>query len=163
VPKEQFEIPKQLDTTLFHLGQALRKLRVLVGEEAGYAYAIGAGFWQLMLLNQRGEERISEIASALNLDISTVSRQIKSLEARGLIERVSDASDARVAIVKLTQLGRATLTELESRRSSVIAKALSAWDRQDLSDLLDLLSRLVSDLETALGPLECQDRKTDNG
>ncbi|WP_276982051.1 MarR family winged helix-turn-helix transcriptional regulator, partial [Ferrimicrobium acidiphilum] len=101
-----------LDEVLFTLGQSLRRLRISIGDESDFAYAIGSGFWQLVLLGERGEERISEIASALNLDISTVSRQLKLLQSRGLIERAPDKSDGRVSKVRLTPLGKSVLDQL---------------------------------------------------
>jgi len=139
-----------LDEVLFMLGQSLRRLRVAVGEESEYAYAIGAGFWQLVLLGERGSLRISEMAQALNLDISTVSRQLKLLEQRGLVEREADASDGRVINVGLTEAGREVLDRLVRARLALMEEALADWEPEDVSRLTDLLARFAIDLQSAL-------------
>ena len=139
-----------LDEVLFTLGQSLRRLRISIGDESDFAYAIGSGFWQLVLLGERGEERISEIASALNLDISTVSRQLKLLQSRGLIERAPDKSDGRVSKVRLTPLGKSVLDQLVEARLAVINDALTSWDQTDIDALITLLDRFSRDLGASL-------------
>jgi DNA-binding MarR family transcriptional regulator len=140
----------ELDEVLFTLGQSLRRLRVAVGEDAEYTYAIGAGFWQLVLLGERGSTRISEIATALNLDISTVSRQLKLLEQRGLVEREADAEDGRVINVGLTKEGRAVLDRLVHARLALMDEALADWEQEDVSHLTSLLARFAVDLQAVL-------------
>jgi DNA-binding MarR family transcriptional regulator len=153
-----------LDEVLFTLGQSLRRLRISIGDESDYAYAIGSGFWQLVLLGNRGEERVSEIASALNLDISTVSRQLKLLQSRGLIERVSDRSDGRVSKVRLTSLGKSILDQLVEARLAVINDALSSWKESDIEQLILLLDRFSQDLGgTLTDPVSCSAPKLDDG
>ncbi|WP_298208733.1 MarR family transcriptional regulator [Ferrimicrobium sp.] len=139
-----------LDEVLFTLGQSLRRLRISIGDESDFAYAIGSGFWQLVLLGERGEERVSEIAFALNLDISTVSRQLKLLESRGLIERTPDKSDGRVSKVRLTELGTNVLHQLVQARLAVINDALSSWKKTDVDALITLLDRFSRDLGSSL-------------
>lgn len=140
----------ELDEVLFTLGQSLRRLRVAVGKDSDYTYAIGAGFWQLVLLGERGSTRISEIASALNLDISTVSRQLKLLEQRGLVAREADPVDGRVINIGLTPAGRAVLDQLVAARLALMEEALSAWEFEDVAKLTELLSRFAFDLHQVL-------------
>src|SRR5258708_1176683 len=45
----------------------------------------------------------------LGVSAPTVSKMLKSLEQRGLVERDRDARDGRCLIVRLTQLGRVAL------------------------------------------------------
>ncbi|MHB8189492.1 MAG: MarR family winged helix-turn-helix transcriptional regulator [Ferrimicrobium sp.] len=146
-----------LDSTMFRLGQELRRLRVSIGDDS--AYAIGTSFWQLTLLHDRGKLRVSEIATALNLDISTVSRQLKSLSTQGLIERIADESDARAAFIALTPDGRKVLHTLAKRRRCLIEAALSTWDSDDSDALMGLLARFANDLSQALDAQEITNPK----
>lgn len=140
---------RQLDELLFRLGQALRRLRVSTGERSSFTYAIGAGFWQLVAISEHGTIRVSDLAGELNLDISTVSRQLKALAQRGLVEKLSDEEDARVARVRLTPEGRKVLDELRQRRHLVLERALAAWDLDRRDTLLELLEDLVRELDVA--------------
>ncbi|ACU53046.1 transcriptional regulator, MarR family [Acidimicrobium ferrooxidans DSM 10331] len=146
---------RTLDELLFRLGQSLRRLRVSSGEHATFTYAIGAGFWQLVAIAHHGEIRVSDLATQLNLDISTVSRQLKALAHRGLIEKVADAEDARVAKVRLTPSGKQVLEELRARRHAVLERALQNWgpDRREM--LLALLADLVRELDVASSCANC--------
>ncbi len=140
---------RELDELLFRLGQALRRLRVGSGERPAFTYAIGAGFWQLVTIAHYGAVRVSELASALNLDVSTVSRQLKVLEQRGLVRKVTDEGDARVARVQLTDEGRDILDQLRRSRHEVLAQALASWPPERRSLLFELLGELVTSLDAA--------------
>lgn len=149
-----FSVSSELDGALFRLGQTLRRLRVSIGGDEGFAYAIGAGFWQLHHIHDFGEVRVSEMAAALNLDISTVSRQLKGLLNRGLVERIADPNDARVVLVRLSPLGRRIFAELVGKRRSLFDSALEGWPPQDLDNLVHLLERMVQDLDCAINEVD---------
>lgn len=150
---------RTLDELLFRLGQSLRRLRVSSGEHATFTYAIGAGFWQLVAIAHHGDIRVSDLATELNLDISTVSRQLKVLAHRGLIEKVADAEDARVAKVRLTPNGERILEELRTRRHAVLERALQNWESERRETLFALLEDLVRELDVASSCVTCDSRE----
>src|SRR5690349_3009588 len=43
--------------------------------------------------------RVSDLAARIELDASTVSRQIKQLEDKGIVERTADPADGRASLV----------------------------------------------------------------
>ncbi|MGZ8769239.1 MarR family winged helix-turn-helix transcriptional regulator, partial [Aeromicrobium sp.] len=59
----------------------------------------------LMLLSALNESRMSELASALHLSLSTVSGLVDRLVESGLASRRTDAHDRRQVIVSLTAQG----------------------------------------------------------
>jgi DNA-binding MarR family transcriptional regulator len=67
------------------------------------------------LLSSRSGLRPSVLAERLAVTAPTVTDSVKALEAKGLVERRSDAADARVSLVVLTPKGRAE------------AKASASW------------------------------------
>jgi DNA-binding MarR family transcriptional regulator len=90
--------------------------------------------------------RASDVAQALGLDKSTVSRGLTQLESLGLIERVGDPDDGRARLLRLTDSGAASFGAMRTQRQAQFRAILNRWDPPDLADLARLLSRLNSDL-----------------
>ena len=95
------------------------------------------------------EMRVSDLAAELQLDASTVSRQIKQLEDKSIVERTADPGDGRVSLLRLTSYGRAHTQAAFHRRFLRIKAALDPWSDDDRSQLKTLLIRLASDLRDA--------------
>jgi DNA-binding MarR family transcriptional regulator len=90
--------------------------------------------------------RASDVALALGLDKSTVSRGITQLENLGLIERVGDPDDGRARLLRLTTTGAERFGAMRAQRQTEFRAILDRWDTPDLADLGRLLSRLNADL-----------------
>jgi DNA-binding MarR family transcriptional regulator len=89
--------------------------------------------------------RLTEVAHALQLDVSTVSRQVKHLEVSGLIARRSDPSDGRAAALVLTPSGRDALDRLRAAHHRTIAQILDGWSPAERAALATGLARLAAD------------------
>jgi len=90
--------------------------------------------------------RASDVAQALGLDKSTVSRGLTQLESLGLIERIEDPDDGRARLLRLTTTGAAGFNAMRTQRQTEFRAILARWDSPDLAALATLLSRLNSDL-----------------
>lgn len=97
----------------------------------------------LVLLARNPALRMSEIAEALTLDKSTVSRQVDVVVRLGLVERVPDPRDSRARLVVLTDVGQERLTEQVERQRRRWREALRAWSSEDVTELTRLLRRLM--------------------
>ena len=87
--------------------------------------------WRLLLvLDREGPQPSIRLAEAALMDRGTVSKSVARMEKRGLVFRLSDAKDGRVAIVNLTETGQ--------------SKAASVSDFM-VSRELDLISVLSDD------------------
>src|SRR5690242_1267084 len=53
-------------------------------------------------LEWRGPRGIAALAQSFQLDVSTASRQVAALEAKGLVERRADPADGRVCLLEIT-------------------------------------------------------------
>jgi DNA-binding MarR family transcriptional regulator len=93
--------------------------------------------------------RVSDLAARVGLDASTVSRQIKQLEDKGVIERTPDPADGRASLVQLSSKGRTTMQSAFKRRFERIETALVPWSERDRKRLQTLLTRLANDLREA--------------
>ncbi|MFE9171385.1 MarR family winged helix-turn-helix transcriptional regulator [Streptomyces kebangsaanensis] len=69
----------------------------------------------LLVLWERGETTVKELAAALRLDYGTVSPLLKRLEAAGLVRRERSARDERSVLVTVTGRGE----ELRERAARV--------------------------------------------
>ncbi|MFI1538790.1 MarR family winged helix-turn-helix transcriptional regulator [Streptomyces anandii] len=76
----------------------------------------------LLVLWERGETTVKELATALRLDYGTVSPLLKRLEAAGLVRRERSAHDERSVLVACTGRGE----ELRERAARVPGALLSS-------------------------------------
>ncbi|MEU0334667.1 MarR family transcriptional regulator [Streptomyces sp. NPDC006193] len=105
-----------------------------------------ADFTLLLRLGEApgGRMRRVDLAEALGLTASGVTRGLAPLERIGLVSREPDARDARVAYASLTGTGRQRLAEMRATAEETAEEifAGSAWPPEDIARLADLLSRL---------------------
>lgn len=106
-----------------------------------------AGAVVLGRLDVLGPVRLTDLAHALGLDPSSVSRQVTALERRGWVVRDKDPSDLRAQRLHLTAKGTEIVEELRSARARALAALTPGWSAEHLNDLTDRLARLNHDLE----------------
>ena len=84
-----------------------------------------------------------DLAEALLLTASGVTRLLDGLESAGYVERATCASDRRVVYAVLTEAGRAKLEEASrSHVAEVQALFEERFDEDELAQLSELLGRL---------------------
>lgn len=99
-------------------------------------------------LRDEGRQRTSEVASAMGLDLSTVSRQLASLIAEGWVVRSDDPHDRRAHLLELTRTGRSLVDRGRAARRQMMRELLADWPDADIDELARLLGRLNTDLRT---------------
>jgi DNA-binding MarR family transcriptional regulator len=82
---------------------------------------------------------------------AAVTKRLRGLQERGLVDRRSDARDRRVAHVRLTDAGRALVDELLPRQLAYERTVLSGLDERTRGELSSQLSELLVQLEGRLG------------
>ena len=95
----------------------------------------------LMLLAEAGEPKISELASVLSLDESTVTRLVDKLETAGLAERRRSTSDRRSTGVVITKAGRKVVAHAREHQRVLLAEVLSALDPAERTEFIRLTAK----------------------
>ncbi|MGB9867118.1 MAG: MarR family winged helix-turn-helix transcriptional regulator [Bacillota bacterium] len=96
------------------LAELTRALRLLERSEAGCC-GVTLSQCHLMLEVNRKKEKgcsLSDLASALGIDMSTVSRVADGLVRRGLLRRLEDPKDRRRVCFQLTEAGHELVTRI---------------------------------------------------
>lgn len=112
------------------------------------AYAV------LFCLVHDGPQRTGKLAESLHAQISTISRQTRTLVGHGLVERGADPIDGRACVLKATPEGERIFTENRRLRNLWLADLVADWPETDRATLTDLLGRLVEDIERTTAPTE---------
>lgn len=87
--------------------------------------------------------RVSDIVSRLRVKAPTVTQQIKPLEADGLVERASDPTDRRVALIRLTDKGEQLARQFECSVIEWVGGLVRHLGEDDSKQLIELLSRVI--------------------
>jgi DNA-binding MarR family transcriptional regulator/GNAT superfamily N-acetyltransferase len=98
-------------------------------------------------LAHRDGPTAAELARDLALDSGYLSRLLRSLEQRQLIERTRSGSDGRQAHLRLTETGRAAFAGLDSRADEEIAGLVARVARHDqrrLTEAMRTIERLLA-------------------
>lgn len=91
----------------------------------------------------QGRMRMRDLADAVVLSRSGLTRLVDRLQREGLLEREQCASDARGAYAVLTETGRARLREAQPlHRDGVRRRFLSRFSAEELRVLADFWERL---------------------
>ncbi|GAA0226235.1 MarR family winged helix-turn-helix transcriptional regulator [Cryptosporangium japonicum] len=139
------QAPATPDDTVTELGRQLARFgRAMVRYKA--QQAASAAYGLLFPLAER-PQRAGALAEAVHADPSTVSRQIAQLVERGLVERQPDPADGRACVLVPTDAGHETMAALRRRRDEHLAAVLEHWPADDVHQLVDLLSRFITDFE----------------
>ncbi|MDI1288440.1 MAG: MarR family transcriptional regulator [bacterium] len=100
----------------------------------------------LTRLAAHGPMRSADLATSLNLDQSTVSRQVATLESEGLVERVPVPDDRRAHLVQLTPAGLTAAHDHINQKVASLEGVLKSWSRDDLQTFAQLLDRFAQGL-----------------
>ncbi|AOK17751.1 MarR family transcriptional regulator [Burkholderia cepacia] len=102
--------------------------------------------WRIMvaLHTMGGHSSQKKLVEVLRIDPGALTRQLKSLDALGWIERESDARDNRVTNVKLTADGRVAFEASLPRRRAFLDKTVARLPDDVLTALSGALAMLES-------------------
>ncbi|ADU09157.1 MULTISPECIES: MarR family winged helix-turn-helix transcriptional regulator [Micromonospora] len=107
-----------------------------------------AAYVILRHLDAAGPQNVSALAARLNLDGSTVTRQVSALQRDGLISRTPDPADGRGTVISATAAGLQRMAAVRAARTRLYGDILAAWPEADRETLADMLHRLNEALDT---------------
>lgn len=108
----------------------------------------------LVHLAKCGARRPADIAAAMHLDQSTVSRHVANLVSAGLVARAADPTDGRAALVQATDAGVCQAEAVIGARVRQVESVLSTWSDEDRAAFARLVSRFASEFESQVNEEE---------
>ena len=93
-----------------------------------------------------GPVRLTELAGALGLDPSSVSRQVSAVERAGYVRREADPDDGRATRLVLTDKGHQAAAAVQEKRAQALKVLTPGWSDSDHEELAALLARLNHDV-----------------
>ncbi|MEP7086382.1 MAG: MarR family transcriptional regulator [Gemmatimonadota bacterium] len=139
------ELAERLHSAALHLLRRLRREDDASGLPAPQLSA-------LSVIVFGGPITLGDLARAEQVRPPTISKLIVHLEAKGLVDRVADASDRRVVRVKATKRGTKLLHDGRQRRVAALVASLSALPPSERA----LLARALPVLEGISGTAQAQ-------
>jgi DNA-binding MarR family transcriptional regulator len=104
------------------------------------------GFVLLRRLQEDGPMSLGELAHVTDMDPAAAGRQIRQLEARGLVVTSTLPEDRRVTVVRVTPSGAEARRRLAEVGGRHMEDVLGSWPSRDRAALARLLDRLVDDM-----------------
>jgi DNA-binding MarR family transcriptional regulator len=123
--------------------------RLLVAVSARSIAAVNDGislpqFRLLVVLSNRGQQKVTELAEALGVNPSTATRALDRVVEAGLVDRQTNPNSRREVYVKLTRAGERVVRNVTRRRREEIAEIvarMSATHRRGLVRALNAFSQ----------------------
>ncbi len=93
--------------------------------------------------DETAELSVKDIAAALGLDHSTVSRLASNLERDGLITRSKCLFDRRKTSISLTEAGKLVAENANQFRTWILSELLSDWSAEEITGLTSSLEKIL--------------------
>jgi DNA-binding MarR family transcriptional regulator len=101
----------------------------------------------LFEVRRMGHPPMQQVAAELGMDVTTFSRQAKSLEVKGLITRQVSPDDRRVSLLGLTAGGSEVLEKIDGYMTATLEQVfshMSDFERDTVVRSLELLNEAVA-------------------
>jgi DNA-binding MarR family transcriptional regulator len=131
----------------------LEQVAILMVRHVPFRAALGlTASMALDTLNREGPARVTTLAAAARIGQPSMTELVQRLERQGLVTRVGDPEDRRVALVTITNAGRALLDDQRRDRHDRLAELLAALPADDEATLtlamhvaVPIIRRLIHD------------------
>lgn len=114
-----------------------------IGKENGITIAE----WSLLTFLAEGFDTQDKLSKEMNLDNSTLSRQLSSLVKKELVSSVAVGRDKRQLIYEITEAGELVLTSVNAQHHAYENNVFKLWSDEEKSMIQILLNRLEKSLQ----------------
>ena len=125
---DPFEVADHIHSASIRLLRFVRRADLAAGVSAPQLSA-------LSVLVFNGPQTMTQLASAEQVRLPTISKLVAELESRELVARSPDPGDRRVSRIFPTKKGRALLEESRRRRLTRLVESLSRLSKPQLATL----------------------------
>lgn len=91
-----------------------------------------------------GSRQVSSVADACGRHVSSTSRLVDTLVARGLVDRVPDPNDRRAVRLTVTAAGEAAMARIKSAHAEALSRIVAELGQADACELSRLIERLAA-------------------
>jgi DNA-binding MarR family transcriptional regulator len=123
-----------------------REVELTLSSQTGCCGVTVAQCHLLLEVEQRGQTSVTELASVLELDKSTLSRSVDGLCRAGLLDRVTDPESRRQQVISLTEEGKAkaaAINKLCDRFYARLLDSIPADKRQAATESVALIGEAM--------------------
>ena len=138
--------PAELDDLfLYHLARLMNSAGSMVVRLCEGGYGITRREWRMIgLLADKGPMQPSQLADHAQLDRTRTSRTISALIAKGLLQKQTMAGDGRLALVQLSESGRALHGQLFPQVKAINQELLGDISDAELQILSEVFARIAA-------------------
>lgn len=141
---------QQLIETLTHALYQSSTLAVFFHSAVAEQIGLGATEEKTLLILSNGPLTAGEIAQETGLTTPSVTSLIDRLEKKGFVQRVRDPHDRRRVFVEVNEERLAQLTQVFTSLEGTFEDLLDAYNEEQLSTIIDFLSRSARRSQQAL-------------
>ena len=100
----------------------------------------------LLEIEKNSEISVSELATKLSLDKSTVSRTVEGLVNISLVDRIIPKENRRMALINLTDSGKQVCSTINYSNDGYIKAVLKDFTREEQEEFLRLFEKLTKNM-----------------
>ncbi|WP_047999696.1 MarR family winged helix-turn-helix transcriptional regulator [Lactiplantibacillus herbarum] len=116
------------------------------------AQGITVAEWQLLMQLQAGADTQEKLANAMQLDTSTLSRQLASLVKKERLDKTAIGRDRRQLVYTVTSAGADAVTAINDDYQRFETEVFEKWPQDEQNLLRILLNRLNKSVAKTLEP-----------
>lgn len=105
-------------------------------------YNLTIAEWQLLKTIMEGFDTQDKLSVKTGLDISTLSRQLKSIFNKELVDKVATGRDRRQLVYSILPQGLKAVEKINESYTAVENKIFDKWSTEEINMLRILLNRL---------------------
>lgn len=143
-----------IDVSAYHVSGHLHSVFTLMRammergalSEANLSLTAFIALWSIWV---NGDMEGKDVAAEIGIARSSFSELANRLEQRALLSRHADPSDGRVVVFRLTETGQGVVESVWPRMNADVSQMCAVLDEPERSTLVDLLSRMADQLESA--------------
>lgn len=109
-----------------------------------------AHYLLLLLLEKEDGQSVGSLAEQVNLDASTVTRQIAAMQHSGLVDKQPNPDDRRGGFMTLTDKGREAIARTRQLRLERVERSFHGWKDSERLEFARLMSYFNSQLSHTL-------------
>jgi DNA-binding MarR family transcriptional regulator len=110
-----------------------------------------SAYLMLNRIDATGPMTARELADALQLEISTVTRQVAAMLRDDVVERIPDPAGGQASRLRITETGATRLSDDRERYRTGLGKVISDWPDEKCAELYRLLRTLNENIEDLQG------------